>query len=78
MFSMKKICKSNHRSKYSPCYKCPDRIPGCHGSCQSYICWKEFRNTENLKELLGRHEQNNLRGIEVKRTLAKKKRMEGK
>lgn len=24
-----------------PCKDCPDRIPGCHGSCDRYKKWKE-------------------------------------
>lgn len=22
-----------------PCYKCPDREPGCHGKCEKYAEW---------------------------------------
>lgn len=36
----------------APCYKCPDRILGCHSDCQRYQEWseedrkrKEFLNT---------------------------------
>ncbi len=28
----------------SPCYKCPDRYPGCHSECDEYI---EFRKSED-------------------------------
>jgi hypothetical protein len=24
-----------------PCKDCPDRIPGCHGSCDRYKEWKQ-------------------------------------
>lgn len=23
----------------NPCYKCKERIPGCHSKCESYIEW---------------------------------------
>ena len=33
-------------NKVLACRDCPNRFPGCHGSCQSYIEWK----TEHEKE----------------------------
>lgn len=26
--------------KYSPCYKCVERIFGCHAGCSKYIAWR--------------------------------------
>ena len=26
----------------SPCYKCEQRYPGCHGKCAGYNEWKEY------------------------------------
>lgn len=23
----------------NPCFKCPDRKPGCHAACEKYIAW---------------------------------------
>ncbi len=78
MLSMRKIYRSNRRSQYSPCYKCPERIPGCHGKCEKYMEWKDCNYEISKKEYDGRRRQNNLREVEVKRTLAKKKKTEGK
>jgi hypothetical protein len=24
----------------TPCFNCPDRVPGCHGQCEKYLQWK--------------------------------------
>ena len=29
------------------CYQCPDRFPGCHGSCGRYISAKAENNSRN-------------------------------
>lgn len=29
------------KPKYSPCYKCQERHPGCHGECEKYKKWKQ-------------------------------------
>lgn len=44
----------------NPCYKCPDRQVGCHGTCQKYISWtterQEYANSLNdLKEKQNQH-----------------------
>ena len=31
----------NKKLSKPPCYKCPDREPGCHGRCDKYIEWKD-------------------------------------
>ena len=28
-------------NEISPCMDCPDRHPGCHGSCEKYMAWHE-------------------------------------
>lgn len=37
-----------------PCYKCQDRVVGCHSSCEKYINWsskvKEFNNAIKEKK----------------------------
>lgn len=37
----------------SPCYKCENRKPACHDSCENYQTWKtewaERRNSEERK-----------------------------
>lgn len=31
------VCLGEHMKKaVSPCYKCEDRVIGCHGSCERY------------------------------------------
>lgn len=29
------------KNQNAPCYKCEDRIAGCHGSCERYKEWHE-------------------------------------
>lgn len=29
------------RTRIDSCYQCPDRYPGCHGSCEKYIQQKK-------------------------------------
>lgn len=31
----------NPTRELPPCKDCPDRIPGCHGSCDRYKEWKQ-------------------------------------
>lgn len=33
-----------------PCLDCPDRVIGCHGSCEKYIAFKErkLQETNNM------------------------------
>lgn len=31
-----------------PCYQCPFRVPGCHGSCEDYIAWTKIRDQRRL------------------------------
>ena len=33
--------KTETKKEKSGCYKCPDRTPGCHGSCERYLAWKK-------------------------------------
>lgn len=35
-----------------PCYKCTNRIPGCHSLCEAYIQWqiKEKTSKQRQKE----------------------------
>ena len=28
------------RTRIDCCYQCPDRFPGCHGSCEKYLAQK--------------------------------------
>ena len=30
----------------SPCYRCDNRSPGCHGICEVYKTWKEEQRKE--------------------------------
>ena len=52
-------------SEFPPCYndgkQCPERTPGCHGTCKKYISWdserKELRrkiNEEKKKSKIAR------------------------
>lgn len=27
----------------APCFRCEDRIPGCHGSCEKFLAYKTAR-----------------------------------
>lgn len=44
-----------------PCKDCPDRVPGCHGSCDRYKEWKQRldelnkarKEYENKRNLVG-------------------------
>lgn len=36
--------------KDSPCYQCPDRFPGCSGSCQKPEYIEEQRKKREVKE----------------------------
>lgn len=33
----------------SPCYKCVEKIIGCHGACTKYIEWSEERTAIRKK-----------------------------
>ena len=33
-------------SGISPCKGCPDRYPGCHGSCEKYKEWSDLYHAE--------------------------------
>lgn len=35
------------RTRIDCCYNCPDRFPGCHGSCEKYI--QQKRELEEAK-----------------------------
>ena len=28
------------KRKKAPCYKCQERVPGCHGKCELYAEWR--------------------------------------
>ena len=44
--------------KNAPCYKCPDRDPGCHGNCERYKQWLiEDREAGELVKAAERQEQ---------------------
>lgn len=30
----------------APCYKCPDRVMHCHSTCEKYIEYSKFKETE--------------------------------
>ena len=33
--------------KDNPCYECPDRHTGCHGSCERYKKWRQELDEKN-------------------------------
>ena len=35
-----------------PCYKCPDRDPGCHGKCEMYADWRAEHQRLNTEKWL--------------------------
>ena len=41
--------------KQGPCWECPDRAPGCHGSCERYKEWKapleKYRDEKNKSRI---------------------------
>ena len=40
------------RKKTNCCYGCPDRTPGCHGSCEEYKAWRaeyDAQKAEGMK-----------------------------
>lgn len=39
----------------SPCYKCEDRTPGCHGSCGKFASFHEDHLEYGLNILRNRH-----------------------
>lgn len=38
--------KTETKKEKSGCYKCPDRTPGCHGSCEKYLAWKKEQDEQ--------------------------------
>jgi hypothetical protein len=41
--------------KQGPCFKCQDRAPGCHSTCEKYLKYKADREVEVLRERRGRN-----------------------
>lgn len=33
-----------------PCYRCEERLPGCHGSCEKYQEWRRQLDSQNDAE----------------------------
>lgn len=31
-----------------PCLDCPDRAVGCHGKCERYKAWQEYKEADAL------------------------------
>lgn len=38
--------KTETKKAKNGCYKCPDRTPGCHGSCERYLAWKKEQDEQ--------------------------------
>jgi hypothetical protein len=34
----------------SPCYRCEERAPGCHGDCERYQKWRQLLDWESDQE----------------------------
>lgn len=35
---------------YPPCYRCQERLPECHGSCERYQDWRKQLDKQNERE----------------------------
>lgn len=59
----------------SPCFKCPERYPGCHDYCEEYQSFQERRKEIQMSRL----KRNNLDDyfIEAVRKVKKKRRLHG-
>lgn len=42
----------------SPCFNCPNRHAGCHGSCESYLNWHE-QHVKKQREIRSKIEAEN-------------------
>lgn len=35
----------------APCKDCPDRVVGCHGTCEKYIAFRKYRDELNERRI---------------------------
>lgn len=47
------------KKQNNPCFNCPDRHAGCHGTCQRYLDWHEQHVSEK-REIRSKIEAENM------------------
>lgn len=46
------------KEQNNPCFNCPDRHAGCHGSCKAYLDWHE-QHVQKQREIRSKIEAEN-------------------
>ena len=52
----------------NPCYKCPERQPGCHSSCEKYIGWRRGYDKRKQKILENKKDGESARELLIRQT----------
>ena len=62
------------KNKDKPCYQCPDRFPGCSGSCDKPEYLEEQRKKKEKKELIQKQKSEHDRFTTYAVEVARKKK----
>ena len=63
---MRLVCEEGMKKAISPCYKCEERVIGCHGSCERYQAYagivaenrdEHYKESEKLHGLISKRRE---------------------